>query len=437
MPIIWSEPLVERGQKDARRHRDKQKDLIKERLSKVIGEETIITRKAGRMVRVPIRYLDNPHFRPKRGGDYGMGQGSGEKGDVVGKRPGPGQKPGGPGQEPGEDYLEAEIPIEEYIEMMFEDFGLPNLKEKDAKELEALLGFRLGGLIREAPRQFLETRETVKIGLKRFGGIMQALKKVTGRDELICFNALKQAGGIYADALKLIEENKVTLAEPDVKPFPIFAPQDRRYIDYKEDVSRQSQAVAILIMDVSGSMTDDKKYIARALGFFMVETLRVIYKSVEVRFIVHHAEAYLTDEDSFFRIRESGGTLCHKAYALARNLISTTYPTKQWNVYVMHFSDGEDGDLASAVQGLRGLFGEGINMFGYAEIQPIINSYVGTAELLKAFKKELPIFDEAFEGMTLSTSRIFPFLGSVIRKREDAVKALREFFRKERSWIDG
>lgn len=437
MSIIWSEPLVERGQKDARRHRDKQRDLIKERLPKIIGEEAIITRKDGRMVRVPIRYLDNPYFRPKRGEDYGLGQGPGEKGDTVRKRPGSGQKPGGPGQEPGEDYLEVEIPIEEYIEMMFEDFGLPNLKEKPAKELEALLGIKLGGLTREAPRQFLEMRETAKIGLKRFWGIMRALQNITGRDELICFNALKQAQGIYADALRLIEDNKVALIEREVKPFAIFAPEDRRYIDYKEDINHQSQAVVILIMDVSGSMTEEKKYLARALGFFFVEALRLRYKSVEVRFIVHHEQAYLTDEESFFRIRESGGTLCYRAYDLAKNLIETSYPTDQWNVYVLHFSDGEDGNLDRAVQSLRELFETGINMFGYAEIQPISNAYVGVPELLKAFKKELPIFDEASGGMTIATSKIFPFLGLAIRKREDVAGLLREFFKKERSWIDG
>ena len=133
MPIIVSEPVSERGKKDARRHREKQKEAIKSRLPEIISNESIITQRKGKVVKIPIKSIDIPHFKPNtgNGSPSGMGQGKGGVGDIIGKKKLPdGSEPGEAGQEPGEDYIETEIPIEELLELMFEDLGLPKLEEK-------------------------------------------------------------------------------------------------------------------------------------------------------------------------------------------------------------------------------------------------------------------------------------------------------------------
>ena len=89
---------------------------------------------------------------------------------------------------------------------------------------------------------------------------------------------------------------------------------------------------------------------------------------MEIRFIVHHANARLVPEEEFFHTTESGGTRCSSAYELATSLIDSQYPTGAWNVYAFHSSDGEDWETKESMREARRLFGRGIRMFGYGEI---------------------------------------------------------------------
>ena len=201
MPIIASEPTAERGRKDARRHREKQREAIKERLPEIIADESIITHKKGKVVKVPIRSIDIPHFKPKSDDEpFGIGQGPGEPGDVIGQKRLPNGEPGEAGQEPGEDYIETEIPIEELIEMMLEDLGLPNLEEKEIQNITIELGWKIAGLDKVGIWPLLDKRATAREGIRRFWYHLRALESETGQDEIVCFRALKQSKGILADA---------------------------------------------------------------------------------------------------------------------------------------------------------------------------------------------------------------------------------------------
>ncbi|MEK7590309.1 MAG: DUF444 family protein, partial [Patescibacteria group bacterium] len=114
MAIINSDSVGERGKKDARRHREKQKETIKEHLPEIISEEAIITSKGKRIVKIPIRGIEIPTFRPAQNGEesYGIGQGNGDGDGVAGDKP-------------GIDYIETEVELEELIEMdstVFEEY---------------------------------------------------------------------------------------------------------------------------------------------------------------------------------------------------------------------------------------------------------------------------------------------------------------------------
>ena len=207
MSITVPEPIAERGKKDARRHREKQREAIRKQLPEIISEESIITRGRGKTVRVPIRSITIPQFRPgsrqKEGsqgdngaGGVGIGQGSSRPGDVIGRRPAPSQGPGGEaGDEAGQEYIESEIELEELISMMLEDLGLPRLEKKEVAELEVVLGFQIRGIKKSGPRPLLDSRRSSRTPFGRFFAFLQILVDQTGRDELACFHALKQAGG--------------------------------------------------------------------------------------------------------------------------------------------------------------------------------------------------------------------------------------------------
>lgn len=436
MPIIVSEPVNERGKKDARRHRDKQREAIKKQLPEIISHESIITQKKGKVVRIPIRFLNLPHFKPKDEDDpSGLGQGPGGPGDVIGQRklPANGSKPG---SEPGEDYIEAEVPIEELIELMLEDLGLPKLEEKEIQNITVELGWKVAGLGKAGIWPRLDRRATAREGIKRFWYFLRHLESETGQNELTCFRALKQSGGVLTDALEIIKANKVTDQSESVEPFPTPTNEDLRYHQIKEDVKEQSRAVIIAMIDVSGSMTDTKKYFARSMLFWLVEFLRQLYQKVEVRFIAHHAVASIVSEDYIFTIGGGGGTLCYTAYEKALGLIESEYPPDSWNVYVWHFSDGEDFNTDKTIEEIGKLLSKGINMIGYGEIKPTDDGprvLSGQSDLWGAFRDHFPFREEKIEDMDLMVGKGgLPLLCVKIEAREHILPALKAFLKKDR-----
>jgi len=436
VPIIVSEPVTERGRKDARRHREKQREAIIKKLPEIIADESIITQKKGRVIKIPIRNIDLPHFRPKTGNESeGIGQGDGQPGDVIGHKPAQGQ-PGEPGEEPGEDYIETEVEIEEIIELMLEDLGLPQLEEKEVKELIVELGYKIGGIVKSGPWPLLDRRATAQEGMRRFWIFLETLKAETGSDEFICFSALKQAGGLLEKAIEIIKQNQLTSKESTIIPFPVFEADDLRYREIQQDTENQSNAVIIAMMDVSGSMGYMKKYLARAMLFWLVAFLRKLYRNVEVRFIIHHSTAKLVGEEDFFRTGESGGTNCHTAYELASSLIDTEYPTNRWNVYVWHFSDGEDFDPERTIEELGKLIDKGVNMIGYGEVQPdadpdwFKNKRSG---LWQKFKNYFTLKETQDNGLGIAEGdKDLPLLCVRLMEREHILPALKAFLRKDR-----
>jgi uncharacterized protein len=438
MPVRRGSEYKEKGKRDAKRHREKQKSAVKKEIRKVVSESSIITRKKGKKVKIPIREIVIPDFKPGSRQDNGkdtrggIGQGKGTQGDEIGRRPGSGHEPGKPGNVPGEDYIESEVDIEEIIEMMLEDLGLPNLQKKEnVARLEAITGYKISGIRKSGPSVLLEKKRTSKQGIGRFYAYLESLKDETGKDERTCYTALRQADGNLGEAIALLDEGIEPLYD-QVEPFPILSNKDLRYMDVKEEKSYHSNAVIFAMMDVSASMTTDKKYLARSMLFWINEFLKKIYEQVEVRFIVHHARAWLVDEDSFFKTGESGGTRCAEAYRLARSLIESNYPTTKWNVYLFHFSDGEDWEVEATMKEAKKLIEDvKVNMLGYGEIR--LDGRPFSSGLKIAFEKELDLKSTEENGMSvIAGEKSHPFLGVVIKEKDHILPAVQEFLKKER-----
>ena len=231
----------------------------------------------------------------------GVGQGSDQPGDVIGRRKAKGSGQGGEtGSDPGEEYIESEMEIEELVAMMLEDLGLPNLEKKEATELEVSLGFKINGINKSGPKVLMDPRRSCRTPFGRFYAFLQMLEDETGREELTCYSALKASNGEFGGALALLEDPDYESSEDEVELFGIYTQDDLRFHKVREDVQQVSNAVIMAIMDVSGSMTTMKKYLARSVLFWLVEFLRTIYAKVEIRFIVHHANARLVPEEEFF-----------------------------------------------------------------------------------------------------------------------------------------
>lgn len=424
--------LSQRGIIDASRHREKVMDAIRENIADIIGEEAIITRRKGKVVKIPIRGLKSYRFiYDRRLTKAGIGQGEGKKGDVIGKRLKDG-KPGQAGDQPGVDYLETEIDIEELIEMMFEDLGLPNLKKKEVKETLIPKGWTFNSVERHGLRVRLDKKRTIKETIKRTASFVRELMMRTGASEEECQEALYQAKGDLLAAEQLLKKSAIKPSK--LTPSPYIFSEDLRFRTLKEDIEHHSNAVVLAMMDVSGSMGLMKKYLARSFFFWLVEFLRHIYQKVEIRFIAHTTEAKLVDEHEFFHKGESGGTFCWSAYTLALHLVDTEYNPEKWNIYSFHFSDGEDWDPERTVKEAQKLIARGINMVGYGEIQ--LDGY-SISTLMEAFEESLSLeligspafgFHQEIEAWS---SKEIPFVGVIVEEKSHIWPALRVFLRKE------
>src|ERR1700674_1581650 len=126
----WS--LHRKGPIDQARHNEKVKEAIRGNLPEIVGEEALITSDGNRIVKIPIRSLDLPHFKFGRGerDRVGQGQGDSKVGDVVGQEASGAGRGSGAGNQPGVDYYEAELTVDELAALVFEDLTLPFLKPK-------------------------------------------------------------------------------------------------------------------------------------------------------------------------------------------------------------------------------------------------------------------------------------------------------------------
>ena len=366
----WS--LHRKGPQDQQRHKERIKEAIKQNLKHIVSEENIILSDGKHVIKVPIRSLEEYRFRydENSGKHAGSGDGDSQVGDVLGQAgnskgqgKGAGKGQGPAGEQPGVDYYEAEVSVDEIAALLFEDLGLPNLQEKRLQEIESP-AVRFTDIRKKGAMSNLDKRRTLLENLKR--------------------NA--SAGNPTVGNIR---------------------DEDLRYKTWETRVEYQSNAVVLALMDVSGSMGEFEKYIARSFYFWMVRFLRTKYENVRIVFISHHTEAKEVTEEEFFHKGESGGTQVSSAYQLALNIIRERFPSRDWNIYPFHFSDGDnlpwDNDLC--VRLVKEMLAE-CNLFGYGEIR---EGYRGsTSTLMSAFNK---VDDPKFISVTINDkAAVYPAL---------------------------
>jgi uncharacterized protein len=375
----WS--LQRKGIVDQDRHKERVKDAIKKNLGSIVSNESIIMSKGRKQVKIPMRALDEYKFRfdYRKKKHVGQGDGKTKVGDVIGQenQQGQGQGSGEAGNSPGQDFYEADVNVDEIAAMIFEDLQLPFLEEK--------------------AKQAVQSKTTKFTEIRRVGAMSNLDKRRT-----------------------ILENIRRTAREEGIAKLGKFKKEDMRYKSWEEELKYESNAVIIAMMDVSGSMSEFKKYIARSFYFWMVRFLRTKYDHVQIVFISHHTEAKEVTEEQFFTQGESGGTVVSSAYKLALDLIAERYPPRDWNIYPFHFSDGDNyySDNDEAVK-LADKLIETCNLFGYGEI-----GEEGGSAYRRASGALLSIFEDRIKNKDR-------FIGVRIDEKEDVYPALKKFFGKQ------
>lgn len=338
----------------------KVKKHIKAQVRGAMGKRNI-TDTGGETVGVPIDGINEPSFDYDRStGDWDRilpGNKQFSSGDRI-KKPkqdggsGGGKQAGNGGG--GEDDFKFSISRDEYLDMVFEDLELPDMVKKSEKAAIAWHRIRSGFKTDGNPSQLDLIRS-----FKNSIGRRLALRKPIERriDELDASMANSDDPESIADEIEELKRKRNAV--------PWVDPMDIRYRRYDMKPIPNSQAVIFCLMDVSGSMGDKEKEIAKRFYLLLYLFLQRKYEKVQIVFIRHTDYAKEVGEEEFFYGRESGGTIVSSGLRLINDVIKERYPLDAWNIYVVQASDGDN--LGPDNEDVRGLM---------LELLPIVQYYV-------------------------------------------------------------
>jgi uncharacterized protein len=364
--------LFSRGARDWLRHNQKVREAVKGSLPNLIAGPDVLTNGANRTVLVPVRLLEHARFRlAEPDTQAGAGQGRGEPGDLL--RPsqpqgGRDEGEGAGGNEDGEVKFVLELKIDDIMDWLWDELRLPDLKPKQNTTLDDAELVREGWDKRGA-RSRLDRRRTVKEAIKR----------------------------------RAMQEDPVAFTDDDLR----FRQLARRR-------KPSTSAVVIFALDVSGSMGEAQRRLAKSFFFFALQGIRRQYAKVETVFIAHTVHAWEFSEEQFFHVSASGGTVASSAFNLALDLHKTRFDPGRYNSYLFYASDGENfmedrTPAAAALTQLASL----LNYAGYAEI--LSGAYnAGETEMRRLFA------DLESRGLPVGTTPVARF--------DDIWVAIRRFF---------
>ncbi|MBZ0120009.1 MAG: DUF444 family protein [Sandaracinaceae bacterium] len=323
---------------------------IRKNLRQYISQGELIGKQGKDRVSIPIPHIDIPRFRYGDKQQGGVGQGDGDEGDPLGgeQGQGPGQGKGEAGKEAGEHALEVDVTLDELADILGEELELPNIENRGKSKI-------------------VDQKDRY-VGIRRVGP-----------------NSLRHFKRTYRQALR----RQIVMGTYDPKnPIVIPTRDDLRYRSWKTETEPVANAVILYMMDVSGSMGDEQKEIVRIESFWIDAWLRKQYKGIETRFVIHDAVAREVDRDTFFRTRESGGTMISSAYKLAAQIIEKDYPPSEWNIYPFHFSDGDNwsvDDTLLCIELLKKVLLPASNVFSYGQVE----SPYGSGQFIKDLREHL------------------------------------------------
>jgi uncharacterized protein len=344
---------------------------VKSAVQEALRKRKVADVEHGEKVAIPTRGISEPIFHHSRRTGKSEHVVPGNKDYVRGDEiPRPQGGEGGRGSEgspdgSGEDAFEFTLSKEEFLDMFFEDLELPDLVKKSLKETVAHDLQRAGYTVSGSPAN-LNVRRTMRNSLGRRISLrrpkaweMEALREEL--DKARARNAEEEADRLARELERLERRSKI---------IPYIDPVDVRYNRFERVPRPNTEAVMFCLMDVSGSMTEAMKDLAKR--FFMLLHVFLIrrYRHVDVVFVRHTSTAEEVDEETFFYSRETGGTVVSTALEKMLEIARARYPTDRWNIYAAQASDGDNygADSGRCVQ----LLGEEVlplcQYFAYVEV---------------------------------------------------------------------
>lgn len=387
--------------KNRQRFIQRSKDQIKEVVKKTIDEGNIADIQNNK-IRVRAKGIGEPQFQvdPKTGDKKYVMPGNKEyiEGDTEDKPPkGGGRRgtKGGVGVD-AEDEFEFVLSKDEFMDFIFEDLELPDLVKKQIKDVTKTQLKRAGYTNTGNPSQ-LDVVRSLKNSMGRRIGLHRP------KNEEIEELEKKIDQAIIDKEVELVQELKIHLDELKRKQvaIPWLDPFDVRYRNFTHVPKPTTKAVMFCLMDVSASMGQREKDLAKRFFFLLHMFLHRKYEKVDIIFIRHHEEADEVDEEEFFYGQVSGGTVVSSALKLTKEIIHKRYPTNDWNIYIAQSSDGDNysDDSAEATKCVTELMPL-TQYFAYIEIGKVYQ--LGSEANTDLWDSYSPVADE-FKHLAMRT----------------------------------
>ena len=325
---------------------------IRQSVARAIKGRSITDISSGEKVSIPVRDVSEPTFHHGSGGTREVVHPGNEEfvtGDRI-ARPDGGGGAGRGGkasdQGGGEDDFAFELSREEFMNFFFEDLALPNLIKTQLTGNSEWKTVRAGYTSDGTPTNISIVRSLrgaqarrIALGAPSLARLHEAEEEL---DELLerCDEDDPQVRELRREIHQLREK---------ASNIPFLDPFDLRYNNRARVPKPTSQAVMFCIMDVSGSMDEAKKDIAKRFFILLYLFLQKSYDKIELVFIRHHTSAKEVDEEEFFYSRETGGTIVSSALKLMQEIMAERYPVNEWNIYGAQASDGDNWNDDSPV----------------------------------------------------------------------------------------
>ncbi|MFQ3235373.1 MAG: uncharacterized sporulation protein YeaH/YhbH (DUF444 family) [Paraglaciecola sp.] len=392
------------------------KEQIKKAVSDSAIKRSVTDIDNGEQVGIPYRDISEPIFHTAKGGKRNIvhpGNDQFSSGDRI-NRPqgkqgqGSGSGPAGDSGE-GQDEFIFQISKDEYLELLFEDLALPNLQKNQFDSVVKYQSYRAGFVNDGAPGNLDVVRSLKGSVARRIA--MSAGKKAKLKELQAQLAKLKDK--------KLGQHGRITQLEEEIEALknaltkiPFIDTFDLRFRNYQKRPVPTSKAVMFCLMDVSGSMDQATKDMAKRFYILLYLFLTRTYKNVDVVYIHHHTQAKEVDEQAFFYSRESGGTIVSSALKLMQEIVKERYPGNEWNIYAAQASDGDNwvDDCTQCSEILHHNLLPIVRYFAYIEIthrdhQSLWNEYQKLTEIhgnfaikhIREVADIYPIFRELFD----------------------------------------
>jgi uncharacterized sporulation protein YeaH/YhbH (DUF444 family) len=326
------------------------KSQLKRAVADSVNRRSILDTDAGEKVNIPSRDVSEPVFHHGRGGVHeGVFPGNKEfvPGDRL-QRPEGGDGGGGGSASDsgeGEDDFAFELTRDEYLDLLFDDLELPNLVRNQLKGATEFKNIRAGYATVGAPSNIDVVRSLRGAVARRValgGPSRRRIREIEAQIDALLADDREPSD---PEILALREE--IQRLRTRINALPFIDDFDLRFKAFAKEPKPTSKAVMFCLLDVSGSMDEERKGLAKRFFLLLHLFLQRSYDQTDVVFIRHHTSASEVDEEAFFYARETGGTVVSSALYLVDEVISERYSSGEWNIYAAQASDGDNWELDS------------------------------------------------------------------------------------------